>query len=203
MALDKKQIIHIASEVVVLLGVTFYFSAQNKKLTRCIEELAQRLETQEDTIQKLQVGLRTAFREIGSLKEKQEEERSVVGRQTQSRPQQVFFQRNKRRRTQSARRPRVHRTPIMDPPKTEESTPRVHFSESPQFSPLTIAEEDDEEELDEEDESVLDAEISAELEELDEVRLKKQELEENDAEEEEEQTFSSAIPAGSAGSAEE
>jgi hypothetical protein len=46
--------IHIASEVVVLLGMTFYFSSKNKALQGHIENLSQRLEEQEDRIQKLE-----------------------------------------------------------------------------------------------------------------------------------------------------
>jgi len=51
---DNKQLVHIGSEIVVLLGLTFYFSSKNKKLSGHIDELAQRLEEQEDHIQKLE-----------------------------------------------------------------------------------------------------------------------------------------------------
>lgn len=51
--LDNKQMIHIASEVVALIGLTFYFSSKNRKLSGHIEELAQRLEEQESHIKKL------------------------------------------------------------------------------------------------------------------------------------------------------
>ena len=54
---DNKQMIHIASEIVVLIGISFYFSSKNKKLLGHIEELAQRIEEQEDTIQKLESAL--------------------------------------------------------------------------------------------------------------------------------------------------
>lgn len=50
--LENKQMIHIISETVVLIGMTFYFSQKNKKLTEKIEALSQRLEEQEDLIQK-------------------------------------------------------------------------------------------------------------------------------------------------------
>mgnify|MGYP000583589285 CR=1 FL=1 len=50
--LENKQIIHIATEIVVLIGLTFYFSSKNKKLMEHIEDLSQRLEDQEDLIQK-------------------------------------------------------------------------------------------------------------------------------------------------------
>jgi hypothetical protein len=50
--IENKQIIHIATEIIVILGVTFYFSSKNKKLLEHIEDLSQRLEEQEDLIQK-------------------------------------------------------------------------------------------------------------------------------------------------------
>ena len=47
---NKQQLVHIVSEVVVLLGITFYFSQQNKKLMGHIEDLAQQVEEQNDII---------------------------------------------------------------------------------------------------------------------------------------------------------
>jgi len=47
----NKQLIHIASEIVVLLALIFYFNSKNKQLSKQIEELAHRLEEQEDVIQ--------------------------------------------------------------------------------------------------------------------------------------------------------
>lgn len=58
--LDNKQLVHIASEVVVLLGITFYFSSKNKALLGHIEELSQRIEEQEDKLQKLENSLQDA-----------------------------------------------------------------------------------------------------------------------------------------------
>ena len=50
--LEKKDIIHIATEIVVLIGITFYFSSKNKKLLEHIEDLSKRIEEQEDIVQK-------------------------------------------------------------------------------------------------------------------------------------------------------
>ena len=50
--LEKKDIIHIATEIVVFIGITFYFSSKNKKLLEHIEDLSKRLEEQEDIVQK-------------------------------------------------------------------------------------------------------------------------------------------------------
>jgi hypothetical protein len=50
--LEKKNIIHIVTEIVVIVAITFYFSAKHKKLLNHIENLSKRLEEQEDLIQK-------------------------------------------------------------------------------------------------------------------------------------------------------
>jgi nitrogen fixation/metabolism regulation signal transduction histidine kinase len=52
-----KQTIHIISEIVVIAGISFYFSSKNKQLLNHIEELAQKLEQQEDHIQKLELAI--------------------------------------------------------------------------------------------------------------------------------------------------
>ena len=64
--LDKKQLIHIASEVVVLVCLTFYFNQKNKKLMTHIEDLAQRLEEQEDLLQKHEQIIRKLCDHLGA-----------------------------------------------------------------------------------------------------------------------------------------
>lgn len=48
---NKQLLVHVVSEVVVLIGITYYFSGKNKKLMNHIEDLVQRIEEQEDIIQ--------------------------------------------------------------------------------------------------------------------------------------------------------
>ena len=50
--LENKQIIHIVTEIIAAIVIIFYFSSKNKKLLGHIEDLSQRLEEQEDIIQK-------------------------------------------------------------------------------------------------------------------------------------------------------
>ena len=50
--LENKQIIHIVTEIIAAIVIIFYFSSKNKKLLGHIEDLSQRLEDQEDMIQK-------------------------------------------------------------------------------------------------------------------------------------------------------
>jgi hypothetical protein len=63
---DNK-VIHIVSEVVVLLGITFYFNSKNKKLTGQLDELAQRVEEQENHIQKLENAIQQLNRNLTGL----------------------------------------------------------------------------------------------------------------------------------------
>jgi hypothetical protein len=50
--IENKHLIHIASEIIVLLGITFYFNQKNKKIMEHIHDLSQRIEDQEDLLQK-------------------------------------------------------------------------------------------------------------------------------------------------------
>ena len=50
--LENKQIIHIVTEIIAAIVIIFYFSSKYKKLLGHIEDLSQRLEEQEDIIQK-------------------------------------------------------------------------------------------------------------------------------------------------------
>lgn len=50
--IDNKHIVHIVAEIVVLIGLVFYFSSKNNRLVSYIEELTLRVEEQEDIINK-------------------------------------------------------------------------------------------------------------------------------------------------------
>lgn len=80
---ENKQLIHIVSEAVVLLGISFYFSSQNKKLMNHIEELAHRLEEQDDKIQKLTTTLEQMGKSLSTIPIKEiigkiEQQESVI-----------------------------------------------------------------------------------------------------------------------------
>ena len=49
---NKSLIIHIVAEIIIITGITFYFSQKNKKTMDHINDLIQRIEDQEDIIQK-------------------------------------------------------------------------------------------------------------------------------------------------------
>lgn len=64
---QNKDFIHIGVEILALVGVCYYVSNKNKNLTSIIEELSQRLEEQEDQIQKLDTKVNQLFGTITRL----------------------------------------------------------------------------------------------------------------------------------------
>jgi len=49
---NNKQAVHVISEIVTLVGITFYFNHQNKKLKHYIDDLTERLNDQETLLEK-------------------------------------------------------------------------------------------------------------------------------------------------------
>ena len=50
--IDKKHLIHIVSEIIVFIGIIFYFNQKHKKTLNIIEYLAQKVEEQDELLQK-------------------------------------------------------------------------------------------------------------------------------------------------------
>ena len=66
---NKTFLIHIAAEIIIIIGVSFYFSQKNKKLMGHINDLVQRIEEQEDILQKheqLIINLNNALNDINT-----------------------------------------------------------------------------------------------------------------------------------------
>ena len=55
---DNKQMVHIVSEIIVLIALVYYVNQKNKKLLGYIEDLSQRIEEQEDKIENHETILR-------------------------------------------------------------------------------------------------------------------------------------------------
>lgn len=166
--MENKQMIHIASEIVVIVGLTFYFNQQNKKLKGHIEDLAQRVEEQEDLLQKHEGIIRKLVEYINQQQE--------VTPTPDPAPQQTPPQRHVRwsppnattkpRRCRSVRGPPPHHTkPPLSPPSPVPETPKPHvsFDECPPDN-LQIVEVINSDST----ESDIDAELAEELGELDE-----------------------------------
>lgn len=52
MSLNTSQIIHIVTEMIALLSITAYFMNENKKLTGKLNSLSEKVEEQDEKLQK-------------------------------------------------------------------------------------------------------------------------------------------------------
>ena len=142
--------VHILSEVVVVVGLTFYFNQKNKKLMAHIEDLAQRVEEQEDLLQKHDQIIQQLVDHIGK-------QQAMMQRQAMPPSQLVSVGSPTRPKahaksgTKSGTRSRT-RSRVKSPPPV-----RVHFAPDPV---------DTKEESEEETEDDLDAELVEELNDL-------------------------------------
>ena len=88
--IENKHIIHIMSEIAVLLGITFYFNQQNQKLKSCIEDLTQRMEEQEDTLKRQEEMIKSLAGIVNNISNDAQDER--LRQQTQNyqhKPQKI------------------------------------------------------------------------------------------------------------------
>jgi phosphopantetheine adenylyltransferase len=143
--LENKQIIHIAAEIVVLVGITFYFSSKNKKLSDHIEDLSQRLEEQEDLIQKHEQIIRQLVQAMNSQTGSAQNKKQVVKPVTKNVS-------NTKKKLKS----RQQQSPLLQP--------TVSFNDNEEIN--EIESHNSQEDYSSEDDSVLDAEIADELQEL-------------------------------------
>ena len=158
--IENKHMIHIASEIIVLLGLTFYFNQKNKKIMGHIQDLSQRIEEQEDLLQKHE----QVIRKLVDFISKQPESTNTLHPQVNSPNIQLKNQRKKPASTKE-----IHTKPPLvapTPPKLE--PPKVTFDPlQRKSSSIRIQEVESEEDEDEDDqESDLDTELAEELGEL-------------------------------------
>jgi len=189
--LENKQLVHIVAEVVVLVGVVFYFSSKNKKLSSHIEELAQRIEEQEDRIQKLETTLQHLSSTMTVVVQGGQANSKVLEKHEWLLSQMTDRSEAEPVKTEPVRvkPPQKHVAPVEAPKPVVSRTSRVQFNEPARVSgqvvsqpvktaPPPVMSPPEPEENDEDgSDSDLDIEIRTELDELDEETessLKKQ-----------------------------
>jgi hypothetical protein len=147
--LEHKQIIHIATEIVALIGIIFYFSSKNKKLLEHIEDLSQRLEDQEDLIQKHEQIIRQLVQAVNKVPQLS----TKTSTKTSTKPKNI-----KEKNTHIPQK-----SPLARPVKS-----KVQFDDNDEFeeTPEPFQQAVVEEYSSDDDDSDLDAEIADELEEL-------------------------------------
>ena len=155
---NKQQIIHIATEIIALIAITFYFSQKNKKLMTHIEDLAQRIEEQEETLQKHDKLIQKMSSTITTL-------------QTQLQQYSSNSRTHVNIKNDTPKKPTIHKTP------------KVHFKHPEPIILKTSIDEEEENkngnisniETRDTDEPVeeenLDKELEAELEDLEEENI--------------------------------
>lgn len=181
--LDNKQLIHIASEIVVLVGLTFHFSKKNKLLLSHIEDVAQRLEEQDDIIQKHEQHIQRLANAIQQLQNNQvtvsqmeEPEHTYVRKQVnQYLRQQVPTEHKVNRKPTKLKKQQHTESPMKAPPQSKPSSTKIQFDSNPTYqqprSKITTHETEPEiveDESDAESEEDLDKELADELGDLEE-----------------------------------
>ena len=149
--MENKQMIHIASEIVALVGLTFYFNQKNNKLLRHIENLAQKIEEQEDLLQKHENVIKKMLEFINDQNKKNTITSPVLTKHLET--------------TKTRKKPpvkEVHTKPPLKVPTPSKPEPKVSFNEQIFKTPI----EQESEESTDSEESDLDAELAEELEEL-------------------------------------
>jgi hypothetical protein len=148
---ENKQIIHIATEIVALIGIIFYFSSKNKKLLEHIEDISQRLEDQEDLIQKHEQIIKQLVHVINTRG-------SLINKEQPESPKLESKSIVKRKKPNPLKRLVTPSSSFNDDEEVEET-----------YEPSVKVIEDESSD----DDSDLDAEIADELQELQQDGLKK------------------------------
>ena len=144
--LENKQIIHIATEIVALIGIIFYFSSKNKKLLEHIEDLSQRLEDQEDLIQKHEQIIRQLVQAVNTHGSQPKQ----VSPKTK-----VKFIKKRKNQKDTSKRPVDHPNIIFN---DDEEVEETYKTREPRVEVIENESSDDD--------SELDKEIAEELQEL-------------------------------------
>ena len=144
---NKRFMIHLGCEVVALIGVTFYFTQKNKKLLAHIEDLAQRVEEQEDLLQKHDQIIQKLVEYVNrhqAISRPSQRDKNLAARSS---------------RSGSVPRPRTRSVPDLSN-KPRDSKAKVSFAPLPQRKTALIKEEDSSED------EISDTELTEELKDL-------------------------------------
>ena len=184
--MKDKQIIHIVAEFVIICGVVYYFNQKNKNLLIYIQNLTQRLDEQEDIIQKHQEIIQQLSDNINGLSNQisflsPQQTNKIQKSQVKSQLKPHVKTKSK---TKQAKSEEVHKsTPLQLKEIPKKINKKVLFSNSTKDNDESYVQELDNvyDSCSESDTSILDDldnEISEELQELDEIEI--EEIEEID-----------------------
>lgn len=156
---DNKQALHVAAEVIALLGVSVYFSRKNTVLSNQINELQNRLEEQQEIIKRHEHAL---IQHTRLLQELQDERQPVRAPKARPKPPRVVPPEEEEDEV------RIYHTSkpvaVSPPARSPKPIPKSVASAPAPASAKTMLEDDDVGDV--ENESELDAELESELNEL-------------------------------------
>lgn len=166
---NKYTIIHIACEIVVVLGLVFYFNSKNKKVLGYIEELVSKIDELEELSLGLEKAIKTQDTHILNLTKQLQEVQAAIIKLQQG---EII--------TPVASTPTVETSEIVPSVKKNNLRKKLGVNSiprKPKEVPVQVPEEIVSEQQDEEeDEEELDRELSDELEELAESNEDMEEL---------------------------
>ena len=159
----NEQMVHIATEIVVILGLTFYFNQKTKKLMGCIDELNKKVQEQEELLKKHEQIIKQMIEFINKLEIPKEQPKEKNGKKTKIPKSPVVTKKD------------VLKIPL----KVSEKTNNIKIEPKPKVKLTKI------QELESEEESDLDAELEEELKEL--IESDKDEDEDEDEDEDQDE----------------
>lgn len=180
---DNKQLIHVAAEVVLFVGMFYYISSKTKKLNNHIEDLVQKIDEQEELLQKHEQIIKQL---VGAINQMPRQMMHPPPQQTHKRrPSPPPKKKSKRRTPQQQPTVRFNLSDEDDSVNQDEYKSHASRQKSHNFAqppPESLVESlvepfagnlDAQEESDEDKDSDLEAEITEELSELQDQGLKK------------------------------
>ena len=131
--MDNKQIIHIATEVITIVGLTIYFSKQTKKLFESIETLTTSLNEQNEVIQKHENMINKLLETVQQLAMQQQSSRQFQPQQPVLHPQQVPV-------LHPQQVPHQQQQPVLHPQQVphQQQQPVLHPQQVPHQQPVQI-----------------------------------------------------------------
>ena len=175
--IENKHMIHIASEIIVLLGLTFYFNQKNKKIMSHIQDLSQRIEEQEDLLQKHEQVIKKL---VDFISKQKSDSNNIIHQHVNSPNIQIKNQNKKPSPVIPIPTKEIHTKPHVPTPTKEIHTKHLVATSTPlkpEPSKVTVVplarkpiqsriEEIESEDEEDEEESDLDTELAEELGEL-------------------------------------
>jgi hypothetical protein len=173
--LDTKQIIHIVSEIVVLIGMAFWFSQSNKKLKSYVDNLERRLDAQEETIKRHEHHLAKIIETMQNGQPSQDQLRSQIEAQMKAQMKAQTQMQAQMQAQQKTSRPSKVR--FVDQVVSKPETVEIHEIEEEEEEEMRDERQDEADSKEDDSDTALDEEILEELAELEncgtDIHLKK------------------------------